>query len=106
MTAFLCNQAEKEIGGKVKFLKGTLTSLASFRQAEKLKSREMKDEGWRGVLLTDRPTNRQTDICDCRIAFATEKERWKENFDSLFYVEYTCFYSFISNVISKFPDTI
>ena len=63
-------------------------------QAEKLKSREMKvewwrmikkDEGWRmndegwwfqaveGFLwLTDRLTDGRTDICDCRVAFATE----------------------------------
>ena len=32
---------------------------------------KMKDEG-RGVLITDRQTNRLTDICDCRVAFATE----------------------------------
>ena len=37
------------------------------------------DEGWRmmissclGVLLMDRQTNKQTDICDCRFAFMTE----------------------------------
>ena len=29
------------------------------------------DDCW-GVLLMDRKTNKQTDICDCRVAFATE----------------------------------
>ena len=57
------------------------------KQAEKLKSFEMKDEGWRmkdegwrmkdeglkGVLLKmDRQTDEQTDILDCRVAFVTE----------------------------------
>ena len=50
------------------------------KQAEKLKSFEMKDEGWRmkdeglkGVLLKmDRQTDEQTDIRDCRVAFVTE----------------------------------
>ena len=60
----------------------------STKQAEKLKSREMKEgwmkneEGWmmkdddfkllRGF-ASDR-TDRLTDICECRIAFATEKQ--------------------------------
>ena len=66
----------------------------AYKQAEKLKSREMKvewwrmikkDEGWRmndegwwfqaveGFWLqTDRRTDRITDICDSRVAFATE----------------------------------
>ena len=69
------------------------------KQAEKLKSREMKegrmksDEGWMKnderwrmndavwwfqavegfCWQTDIRTNKQTDICDCRVAFATEK---------------------------------
>ena len=62
------------------------------KQAEKLKSREMKegwmknDERWRindavwwfqaveGFwFMTDRQTDERTDICDCRVAFATEK---------------------------------
>ena len=69
------------------------------KQAEKLKSREMKekwmkndagwmkkDEGWRfndegwwflaveGFwFMTDERTNERTDICECRVAFATEK---------------------------------
>ena len=50
--------------------------------------RMMKDEGWmmqyddfkllRGFDLwrTDRRTNERTDICDCRVAFATEKQVW------------------------------
>ena len=71
------------------------------KQAEKLKSREMKDvegcwrmmkddEGWWrmmkddggkvewmilkcwGGFVTDRLTNERTDICECRVAFATE----------------------------------
>ena len=39
----------------------------------------MKDEGWWFQVVegfcfkTDRRTNEQTDICDCRVAFATEK---------------------------------
>ena len=44
----------------------------------------LKDEGWRmmisscwGVSVTDRQMNKQTnehtDICECRVAFATEK---------------------------------
>ena len=56
------------------------------KQAEKLKSCEMKegwmknDEGWwfqavEGFwFMTDRRTDERTDICDCRVAFATEKE--------------------------------
>ena len=66
------------------------------KQTEKLKSREMKegwmknDEGrmmndewwrmkdddfklWRG--FADKRTNKRTDICDCRVAFATENEK-------------------------------
>ena len=69
------------------------------KQAEKLKSCEMKegwmkcDEGWmknderwrindavwwfqavEGFwFMTDRQTDKRTDICDCRVAFATEK---------------------------------
>ena len=56
------------------------------KQAEKLKSCEMKevriknDEGWNmmisscwGVLQTDRQMDDRTDICECRVAFATEK---------------------------------
>ena len=42
------------------------------------------DEGWRmmissclWVLLMDRQTNKQTDICDCRVAFATENHFYK-----------------------------
>ena len=47
--------------------------------------RMMKDERWRmddddfkllkgfALRLTDRRTDRRTDICDCRVAFATEK---------------------------------
>ena len=53
----------------------------------------MKDEWWRmmisscwGVLqtdgqkdkLTNKQTDKQTDICDCRVAFATEKSPWKD----------------------------
>ena len=41
----------------------------------------MKDEGWRmmisscwEVLLMDGQTDRQTDICYCRVAFATEND--------------------------------
>ena len=59
-------------------------------QAEKLKSREMKVEWWRmneedeGCRMNDKGwwfqaiegflwlTNRRTDICECRVAFATE----------------------------------
>ena len=37
------------------------------KQVEKLKSPEMKDDGWRGF------ANRQMDICNCKVAFATEK---------------------------------
>ena len=69
------------------------------KQAEKLKSREMKegwmkndggwmknDEGWKMndegwwfqavewfCFRTDERTNKRTDICDSRVAFATEK---------------------------------
>ena len=32
----------------------------------------MKDEEVEGVLVTDRLTDARTDICDCRVAFATE----------------------------------
>ena len=56
------------------------------KQAEKLKSRKMndvewwkmKDDGLRilNCVLTDELTDGQTDICDCRVAFATEKEFW------------------------------
>ena len=41
----------------------------------------MNDEGWWFQAVegfcrqTDRQTNERTDICDCRVAFATEK--WK-----------------------------
>jgi len=75
-----------------------LTSYFVIKQAEKLKSREMKegwmkndegwmknDEGWKMndegwwfqavegfCFKTDRRTNERTDICDCRVAFATE----------------------------------
>ena len=48
----------------------------------------MNDEGWwlqaiKGFLwLTDRQmneqTNEQTDICECGVAFATEKRDWTE----------------------------
>ena len=43
--------------------------------------RMLKDEGLRlkGVLRTDEQTDEQTDICDCRVAFATEKLMF-ENF--------------------------
>ena len=40
----------------------------------------LKDEGWRmmisscwGVSVTDWLTDKQMDICECRVAFATEK---------------------------------
>ena len=66
------------------------------KQAEKLKScqmkegRMMKDEGWimmisscLRVLVYDRQTNeqmdRRTDICECRVAFATEKQTRNKN---------------------------
>ena len=63
------------------------------KQAEKLKSRKMKDEsrmmkkdeGW-WFLAVDGfwfMTDEQTDICECRVAFATEKSvhfLGKENF--------------------------
>ena len=29
----------------------------------------------KGVLVMDRLTNRQTDICDCRVTFATENKK-------------------------------
>ena len=69
---------------------------SNLKQAEKLKSREMK-EGWMknvkdewrmmlkvewwkmmisscwGVSVTDRQMSERTDICECRVAFATEK---------------------------------
>ena len=35
--------------------------------------RRLKDGGQRWVLLTDEWTDRQTDIFDCRVVFATEK---------------------------------
>ena len=73
--------------------------MTSIKQAEKLKSCEMKegwmkndvewmknDEGWRlnyegwwflaveGFwFMTDERTDERTDICECRVAFATEK---------------------------------
>ena len=73
--------------------------LVCYKQAEKLKSREMKegwmkndekllknDEGWKMndegwwfqavegfCFKTNGRTNERTDICDCRVAFATEK---------------------------------
>ena len=31
---------------------------------------KMKDEGWEG--FDNRQTDKQTDICDCRVTFATE----------------------------------
>ena len=43
--------------------------------------RMMSDEGWRmmisscwWVLVTDRQTDRLTEICGCRVTFATEKK--------------------------------
>ena len=47
------------------------------------------DEGWLisswfGVLLSDEQTDKQTDICDCRVAFATENIKAKlENLNNL-----------------------
>ena len=37
----------------------------------KLKSREMKDEGWK---MNDESWKMKDDICDCRVAFATENQ--------------------------------
>ena len=69
------------------------------KQAEKLKSRKMKDEsrmmkkdeGW-WFLAVDGfwfMTDEQTDICECRVAFTTENKR--------FYYSYDCrdLYSYI-----------
>ena len=42
-------------------------------QAEKRKSCEMKDEKWR-MKMKVYFADKQTDICDCRVSFVTEKE--------------------------------
>ena len=37
----------------------------------------MKDDGFRLLMgLADRQTNKWTDICECRVAFATENDRY------------------------------
>ena len=69
-----------------------LCHVCIFKQAEKLKSCEMKDEGWKMKVerwrknverwrfkveggFEDGQTNKWTDIYDCRVAFVTENNK-------------------------------
>ena len=84
--------------------------------AEKLKSREMK-EGWmknddfkllRGFDLwqTDWRTNKWMDICDCRVAFATENQVQKLDLDVLRKKNsYYRILRYVSNVFNYFTIT-